>query len=155
MKTDKELIEKKPIQTDCVSKQEYNALNDKYLRSVADYQNLKRRTEEKNTQVLLEMKKDLINQFLPIVDDLQLVANELKEESLFMIFRKTILMFAENQIYQYAEEGEEFDDNLHNAIMVENNPEKENNTILKVYKHGYKLGDNIIRYADVIVNKIE
>jgi molecular chaperone GrpE (heat shock protein) len=39
--------------------------------------------------------------------------------------------------------------------MVENNPEKENNTILKVYKHGYKLGDNIIRYADVIVNKIE
>lgn len=155
MKTDKELIEKKPIQTDCVSKQEYNALNDKYLRATADYINLKRRTEEKNAQVLLEMKKDLINQFLPIVDDLQLAANELKEESLFMIFRKTILMFAENQIYQYAEEGEEFDDNLHNAIMVENNPEKENNTILKVYKHGYKLGDNIIRYADVIVNKIE
>lgn len=155
MKTDKELIEKKPIQNDCVSKQEYNALNDKYLRATADYINLKRRTEEKNAQVLLEMKKDLINQFLPIVDDLQLAANELKEESLFMIFRKTILMLDENQIYRYAEEGEEFDDNLHNAIMVENNPEKENNTILKVYKHGYKLGDNIIRYADVIVNKIE
>lgn len=155
MKTEKELIEKVPIPSEWVSKEKYDELNDKYLRATADYINLKRRTEEKNTQVLLEMKKNLINQFLPIVDDLQLAANELQEESLFMIFRKTILMLAENQIYRYAEEGEEFDDNLHNAIMVENNPEKENNTILKIYKHGYKLGDNIIRYADVIVNKIE
>ena len=42
MKTEKELIEKAPIPSECVSKEKYEQLNDKYLRSVADYQNLKR-----------------------------------------------------------------------------------------------------------------
>ena len=70
MKTEKELIEKTPIPSECVSKEKYDELNDKYLRAVADYQNLKRRTEADNTRLFVDMKKRLINDLLPILDDL-------------------------------------------------------------------------------------
>jgi molecular chaperone GrpE len=138
-----------------VSKEEYDKLNQKYLLAVSDYQNLKRRTETNNANTYREMKKNLVNQFLPIIDDLDRAANEIKDPSLFMIFRKTMVMLAENQIYQFANEGEVFDADRHNAVLVECDETKEDNTILRVLKHGYILGEQyVIRYADVVVNKL-
>mgnify|MGYP003304794384 FL=1 len=134
MKTEKELIEKAPIHSECVSKEKYDELNDKYLRSVADYQNLKRRTEADNTRLFVDMKKRLINDLLPILDDIRLAAETTQEEGLFAIYRKTIQMLAKHGVYQFGAEGEQFDDNRHNAIMTESNSNYAHNEILSVPK---------------------
>lgn len=153
MKTEKELIEKTPIHSECVSKEKYNELNDKYLRSVADYQNLKRRTEADNTRLFVDMKKRLINDLLPILDDIRLAAETTQEQAMFMIYRKTIQMLEKHGVYQFGVEGEQFDDSRHNAILTESNPDKAHNEILSVPKYGYIFNDrDIIRYADVVVN---
>ena len=153
MKTEKELIEKTPIPSECVSKEKYDELNDKYLRAVADYQNLKRRTEADNTRLFVDMKKRLINDLLPILDDIRLAAETTQEQAMFMIYRKTIQMLAQHSVYQFGVEGEQFDDSRHNAILTESNPDKANNEILSVPKYGYIFNDkDIIRYADVVVN---
>ena len=155
MKTEKELIEKTPISTECVSKEKYDELNDKYLRSVADYQNLKRRTEADNTRLFTDMKKRFINDLLPIIDDLRLAAETTQEQSMFMIHRKAIQMLAQHGVYQFGAEGEQFDDSRHNAILTESHLDKAHNEILSVSKYGY-IFDNkeIIRYADVVVNTL-
>lgn len=156
MKKEKELIEKTPIPTECVSKEKYDELNDKYLRSVADYQNLKRRTELDNSRLFKDMKKRFINDLLPILDDIRLAAETTQEEGLFAIYRKTIQMLAKHGVYQFGAEGEQFDDNRHNAIMTESNPNYAHNEILKVPKYGYIFNEEeVIRYADVIVNILE
>lgn len=153
MKTEKELIEKLPTQNECVSKEKYDELNDKYLRSVADYQNLKRRTEADNTRLFVDMKKRLINDLLPIIDDIILTAETTQEQSMFMIYRKAIQMLAQHGVYQFGAEGEQFDDSRYNAILTESNPDKAHNEILKVAKYGYVFNEKeVIRYADVIVN---
>ena len=153
MKTEKELIEKVPIPSEWVSKEKYDNLNDKYLRSVADYQNLKRRTEADNTRLFVDMKKRLINDLLPILDDIRLAAETTQEQAMFMIYRKTIQMLEQHGIYQFGVEGEKFDDSRHNAILTESNPDKAHNEILSVPKYGYIFNDkDIIRYADVVVN---
>ena len=157
MNTIKELTEIPQISNEgeYVSKKDYEELNDKYLRSVSDYQNLKRRTEINNNNVYLEMKKNAFNNFLPIIDDLDRAANAIQDPSLFMIFRKAIVMLSENGILQYGQEGDLFDDAKHNAVLVEYDNTKEDNTILKILKHGYILNnEHVIRYADVVVNKL-
>lgn len=155
MKTEKELIEKTPISTECISKEKYDELNNKYLRSVADYQNLKRRTEADNTRLFTDMKKRFINDLLPIIDDLRLAAETTQEQSMFMIYRKAIQMLAQHGVYQFGAEGEQFDDSRHNAILTESHLDKAHNEILSVPKYGY-IFDNkeIIRYADVVVNTL-
>lgn len=153
MKTEKELIEKVPIPSEWVLKEKYDNLNDKYLRSVADYQNLKRRTEADNTRLFVDMKKRLINDLLPILDDIRLAAETTQEQAMFMIYRKTIQMLAQHGVLQFGAEGEQFDDTRHNAILTESNPNKAHNEILKVPKYGYIFNEKeVIRYADVVVN---
>jgi len=153
MKTEKELIEKAPIPSECVSKEKYEQLNDKYLRSVADYQNLKRRTEADNTRLFVDMKKRLINDLLPILDDIRLAAETTQEQAMFMIYRKAIQMLEQHGVLQFGAEGEQFDDSRHNAILTESHLDKAHNEILKVPKYGYIFNEKeVIRYADVVVN---
>lgn len=153
MKTEKELIEKVPIPSEWVSKEKYEQLNDKYLRSVADYQNLKRRTEADNTRLFVDMKKRLINDLLPILDDIRLAAETTQEQAMSMIYRKAIQMLEQYGVLQFGAEGEQFDDSRHNAILTESHLDKAHNEILKVPKYGYIFNEKeVIRYADVVVN---
>ena len=153
MKTEKELIEKVPIPSEWVSKEKYEQLNDKYLRSVADYQNLKRRTEADNTRLFVDMKKRLINDLLPILDDIRLAAETTQEQAMSMIYTKAIQMLEQYGVLQFGAEGEQFDDSRHNAILTESHLDKAHNEILKVPKYGYIFNEKeVIRYADVVVN---
>ena len=153
MKTEKELIEKVPIPSEWVSKEKYEQLNDKYLRSVADYQNLKPRTEADNTRLFVDMKKRLINDLLPILDDIRLAAETTQEQAMSMIYRKAIQMLEQYGVLQFGAEGEQFDDSRHNAILTESHLDKAHNEILKVPKYGYIFNEKeVIRYADVVVN---
>lgn len=126
---------------------------DRYLRALADYQNLKRVTEEKKSKLAELSILAFIPKLLPIIDDIEKGADETGDVALNAIYRKLIIMLAEMNIYQFGREDKVFDAKYHNAIATGFDQNKEENEILEVKRYGYKFNDKIIRVADVIVNK--
>ena len=126
---------------------------DRYLRALADYQNLKRVTEQKQSKMIELATLAFIPRLLPIIDDIEKGADETGDIALNAIYRKCIIMLAEMRIYQFGREDKVFDSKYHNAIATGFDQNKEENEILEVKRYGYKFNDEIIRVADVIVNK--
>lgn len=144
------------LATETIKKQiEENKENyDKYLRALADYQNLQR-----NTAITISKSKDngkiaIFKDLLPVLDDFE-KAKEAGEvtDGVELIYNKLLNILSSNGIEEInPQKGDKFDDNFHEAIMAVPSEEEEKNTIYFTQFKGYKMGDNIIRYAKVGVN---
>ena len=128
-------------------------LNDKYLRALADYQNLKRTSsitiaESKNSGKISVFKK-----FIPIMDTFEraVVSGEVTEgvELIYNGFKS--IFTSEGVEVIDPKEGDEFDDSIHEAIAPISRTDESNikNTIAFTQFKGYKLGNTVIRYAKV------
>lgn len=128
---------------------------DKYLRCAAEYDNFRRRSQKEREGIYSEAKADAIKELLPMIDNLQRATGytdaDKVAEGVSMILGTLPDVLAKMGIEAYGEPGEQFDPNIHNAIMHEENSEKGENEIVAVYQQGYRLGDKIIRYAMVTV----
>ena len=131
------------------------AAEDKYLRCAAEYDNFRRRSQKEREGIYSDAKADAIKELLPVIDNLQRATGytdaEKVAEGVSMILGTLPDVLTKMGIEAYGEPGEQFDPNIHNAIMHEENPEKGENEIVAVYQQGYRLGDKIIRYAMVTV----
>ena len=128
---------------------------DKYLRCAAEYDNFRRRSQKEREGIYSEAKADAIKELLPMIDNLQRATGytdaDKVAEGVSMILGTLPDVLSKLGIEAYGEPGEQFDPNIHNAIMHEENSEKGENEIVAVYQQGYRLGDKIIRYAMVTV----
>ena len=128
---------------------------DKYLRCAAEYDNFRRRSQKERVGIYSEAKADAIKELLPMIDNLQRATGytdaDKVAEGVSMILGTLPDVLSKMGIEAYGEPGEQFDPNIHNAIMHEENSEKGENEIVAVYQQGYRLGDKIIRYAMVTV----
>ena len=128
---------------------------DKYLRCAAEYDNFRRRSQKEREGIYSEAKADAIKELLPMIDNLQRATGytdaDKVAEGVSMILGTLPDVLSKMGIEAYGEPGEQFDPNIHNAIMHEENSEKGENEIVAVYQRGYRLGDKIIRYAMVTV----
>ena len=128
---------------------------DKYLRCAAEYDNFRRRSQKEREGIYSEAKADAIKELLPMIDNLQRATGytdaDKVAEVVSMILGTLPDVLSKMGIEAYGEPGEQFDPNIHNAIMHEENSEKGENEIVAVYQQGYRLGDKIIRYAMVTV----
>lgn len=132
-----------------------------YTRKLADFQNYSKRKDNE----LQEMKKyaaeDLIIKILDNVDNLERAIEASKGnkdfDSLIQGVEMTLKGIAEVLNTEGLEEieahGKEYDPYEHQAMMVENVEEKDDNTVLDVFKKGYKLKGKVIRPVMVKVNK--
>lgn len=128
-------------------------LNDKYLRALADYQNLKRVSDATIAKSKDSGKISIFKDLLPIIDDFEKAkeAGELTEGVEF-IYNKIINVFKSNNVSVIdPKEGDVFDDTIHEAVAAVPNSGNEKNTIIFTQFKGYKMGDNILRYAKVAV----
>ncbi len=138
---------------------------DKYLRVHADFENTKKRLEKEKYQgmeyAVEEFAKDLLN----VVDSLELALNsvekieEVNKES-FDSLKKGVELTLEqlNKVFskQYVEiisTDDGFDPHIHNAIMQEENEDKEAGEIVKVMQKGYKLRERVLRPSMVSICK--
>ena len=128
-------------------------LNDKYLRALADYQNLKRTSsitiaDSKNSGKISVFKK-----LIPIMDTFErAVASGEVTEGVELIYNGLKSIFTSENIEVIdPKEGDEFNDSIHEAIapVSRTSEEQIKNTIAFTQFKGYKLGNNIIRYANV------
>ena len=123
---------------------------DKYLRSVAELDNFRKRTALEKVQTATNMKAEIIEQFLPVADSI-ISAMKMNVEGIEPLYSQLNDVFAKLGVTEIEAVGCEFNPNLHNAIMHEEDKAKGKNLIAEEFSKGYKLGDRVIRHSLVKV----
>lgn len=148
--------EKKAEQAEQAVSEAMAALNDKYLRLCAEYDNFRRRSQKEKDSLYGDVKADTLLKFLPVYDNLVRALNTPTQDE---AFRKGVEMTM-NQFNTTMEKlgvtkidslGEKLDPALHNAVMHVEDEEKGENEIVEVFQEGFRLGDKVIRFAMVKV----
>jgi len=136
-----------------------NEYLDGWQRARADFANYKKRIERDQAIINQNAAANIIRRFLEIIDDLELaLKNRPAEgdgagwaEGVELIYRKLSSMLESEGVSPIEAEGQFFDPNLHEAITYEQHPELESGQIIAVVKQGYRMGDRVLRPAQVRV----
>lgn len=133
----------------------------RYLRLRADYDNLTRRNRLDREASEKYRAQSLLTELLPVLDNLDRalqveVTNE-EAVALFkgveMVYQQLLAATEKEGLELIAAEGENFDPNFHQAVMQEQDSEKEAGIILRELQKGYKLKDRVLRPSMVSVNE--
>ncbi|MBE6586809.1 MAG: nucleotide exchange factor GrpE [Ruminococcaceae bacterium] len=128
---------------------------DKYLRLAAEYENFRKRSKAEREGIYAEACADAIKELLPVFDNLeratQYTAPDKVCEGVEIILKGLPDVFAKMKITVYGKAGEQFDPNIHNAVMHIEDEAYGENEIVDVFQQGYMLGDKVVRYAMVRV----
>ncbi|WP_256007388.1 nucleotide exchange factor GrpE [Pedobacter deserti] len=141
-------------------KQENAALNDKYLRLFAEFDNFKRRTQKERIELLQTAGKDVIISLLPVLDDFDR-ANKAMEtaadissirEGLALVHTKLKSVLGQKGLKEMVSINETFDTDNHEAITKIPAPNEEmKGKVIDELEKGYTLNDKVIRFAKVVV----
>lgn len=136
---------------------ELNETKDKLLRVMAEYDNFRKRSQKEKEQAYGDTKASTVSEFLPIYDNfMRAMSAEAADLDSFkkgieMIFNQYGEVFKKLGVEPFGEKGDEFDPNIHNAVMHGEDESLPENSISDVFSTGYKMGDRIIRPAVVKV----
>ena len=136
-------------------------LKDKYLRTLAEYENFRKRSEKEKAQMFELGAKSIIEVLLPVVDNFERALSHVQEEekdSPFVkgiegIYKQIQKMFADCNIQEIEALGKKFDPALHNAVMTEEEGDAEEDTITQDLQKGYTYRGNVVRHSMVKVKK--
>lgn len=136
-------------------------LKDKYLRTLAEYENFRKRSEKEKAQMFELGAKSIIEQLLPVVDNferaLEHISEEEKENSFAKgvegIYKQIQKMFSDCDIQAIEAVGQKFDPALHNAVMTEEEGDAEEDTVTADLQKGYTYRGNVVRHSMVKVKK--
>ncbi len=131
---------------------------DKWIRSVAEFDNYKKRNAKIWSDAYNEGKVDVMLKILPIGDNLDIAISmnidEKSKEGIKLLKRKFEDVLKEMEMEEINPVGEKFDPNVAEAIMqAEASEGEQSDTVKQVFLKGYKIKDKIIRYAKVSVIK--
>jgi molecular chaperone GrpE len=136
-----------------------NEYLDGWQRARADYVNYKKRVERDQAFAQQNAAANTIRRFLEVIDDLELALKNLPKEGdgagwaagVELVHRKLTDILKAEGVSPIEAEGQLFDPNLHEAITYEPHPGLESGQIIEVIKQGYRLGDRVLRPAQVRV----
>lgn len=131
---------------------EVQLLKDKYLRALADYQNLEKRVAEKREEEERLAIKNFILKLLPVVDDLERAEANLKNEGLSIALKELKNLLRSEQVEKIEVIGKKFDSRMMECVEVEEGEDKDS-IVAEQLLPGYKMGDKVIRVAQVKVGK--
>ena len=136
--------------------EKYNAERDAHLRVAAEFDNFRKRTiKEKEASYGLG-RADAVAKMLPVYDNLERALQQETSDAAFkkgveMTMTELLKIFGSLGVVVYGNVGDQFDPNLHNAVMHIENEELEENSISAVFQKGFKIGDKVVRFAMVQV----
>ena len=139
--------------------EELNALKDRYMRTLAEYENYRKRTEKEKADIYTYAVKDVMTKMLPILDNLERGLAVIPEESkadpvaegmdkICKQFQKTLQDIGVKPI---EAEGKEFDPNLHNAVMHVEDENLGENVVAEELQKGYTYKESVVRHSMVKV----
>ena len=134
-------------------------INEKYLRALADYQNLQKQTDLWREEFVQYASSNLVRKLLEILDDLEKAQEHIADEGLKLIIEKLQNILREEGVVELELTGKEYNPAEAEVISTEpaspaatqGGPGEKENIISKVLQKGYRLKDKIIRPAKVIV----
>lgn len=129
---------------------------DRFLRLAAEYDNYRKRTAKEKEALWNEAKADTAIAFLPVYDNLeralkQPTADEAYKKGVEMTMNQLKEIFTKLGITEIPALGENFDPNLHNAVMHVEDETLGENVVAEVFQAGFQLGEKVIRFAMVKV----
>ena len=135
---------------------EEEALNTKYLRLMADFQNYKRRTEKEKSDIYAFANEKIVSELLNVIDNFERALDAGDEgdsfvEGMNLIFKQLQGVLEKAGVVEIEALGREFDPNFHHAVMTEDSEEYESGKITAVLQKGYLLNDKVIRPSMVKV----
>ena len=139
-----------------VPKQEYDELDDRYKRILAEFENFKKRSGKEREGLYNSILSDVVEVMLPVLDNLENAAkvetqDEEYKKGVELVLKQFKDVLSSKGIEEIKTVGETFDPELHEAvssIQDENLGEKE---IAQEYRKGYKIGNRVIRHSMVVV----
>lgn len=151
------LPEENPLEEELEKlKKDMAELNDRYIRTLAEYDNFRKRSQREKDAVYANATSDTVTKLLPILDSFDRAANyecpdEQYKKGIDLIGTSVKEAFDSLGIKEIPALGEQFDPKFHNAVMHIDNPAYGENVITDVYRKGYTLGDKVIRFSMVVV----
>ena len=136
--------------------EKYNAERDAHLRVAAEFDNFRKRTIKEKEASYGNGKADAVAKMLPIYDNLERALNQPTEDAAYkkgveMTMTELLKIFGTLGVEVFGNVGDEFDPNLHNAVMHIDSEELAENTISQVFQKGFRIGEKIVRFAMVQV----
>jgi molecular chaperone GrpE len=151
--------EKSPLE---MAQDEIAELKDKYLRSVAEFDNYRKRTLKERAELILNGGEKVITTILPVVDDMErAIENGTKtddpqvlREGMEIIYHKLIKVLEGQGVSKIDTDDADFNTDVHEAVaMVPGMGDDRKGKVIDCLQKGYKLNDKVIRHAKVAVGQ--
>lgn len=140
-------------------KVEEEAAETKYLRLMADFQNYKKRVEKEKKDIYAFANEKIVLDLLDVIDNFdRALAHQSEDgsvitEGMNKIYKQLKGVLEKNGVEEIEAIGQEFDPNIHNAVMSEESKDYEPNKVTLVMQKGYFLNKKVIRHTMVRVAK--
>ena len=136
--------------------QQIEDLTDRLKRSMAEFDNYRKRTEKEKSSMYIIGAKDIVEKMLPIVDNFERGLAQAPEKDPFadgmkMIYKQMMTAFDEMGVKAIEAVGKEFDPNLHNAVMHVEDESLGENVVAEELQKGYLYRGNVVRHSMVKV----
>ena len=136
-----------------------NELEDKVKRQMAEFDNFRKRTDKEKNAMFETGAKSVIEKILPVVDNFERGLASIPEEEkgspfaegMEMIYKQLIGELEKMEVKPIPAVGEEFDPNLHNAVMQVESDEYESGVIAQELQKGYTYRGSVVRHSMVAV----
>lgn len=131
--------------------------SERYMRLMAEFQNFKRRAAREKSDIHAYANEKIIGELLPVLDNFERALGtsyddmEGYQKGMELIFQQLSTALEHAGLKEIPALGEEFDPNVHNAVMTEDSDEHEDGHVSKVLQKGYKLNDRVVRPSMVAV----
>ncbi len=134
-------------------------LNDRLMRNLAEFENFRNRSEKEKAAMFDMGAKTVIEKILPVVDNLERGFDGLSEEEreepfvkgIEAVYKQLQTAMEELGVTPIEAVGQEFDPNLHNAVMHDEDDSDESNKIIEEFQKGYMYKDAVVRHSMVKV----
>ena len=136
--------------------EKYNAERDAHLRVAAEFDNFRKRTVKEKEASYGLGRADAVAKMLPVYDNLERALNQETSDAAYkkgveMTMNELVKIFTSLGVEIFGNVGDEFDPNLHNAVMHIDSEELGENVVAQVFQKGFRVGDKVVRFAMVQV----
>ena len=149
---------------ECNENEEINQLQgelalqkDKYVRLMAEFDNFKKRTAGEYSKMIEMANKNIVEDLIEVRETFEKALAAENDSSAFkegvaLIYTKFDEILAKHGLESFGEVGDEFDPSLHDAMLKQASDDIEEGKIAVIFQKGYKLRNNIIRHAKVVIS---
>ncbi len=147
------------LKKDNKDKEKIAELEDRVMRQMAEFENFRRRTDKEKQAMFETGARSVIEKILPVIDNFERGLSTMSEEEretgfaggMNMIYKQLLTELENIGVKPIEALGQEFNPDLHNAVMQVASEEYESGVVAQELLKGYTYRDSVVRYSMVAV----